>query len=92
MSEPTIKIFSPSKQYIGYFVNPKVEFFPDQEYDFEGNFLDANGKPVEKLEYNPESLPYTAELDGMANIKDKHLHQVYIQRSRPPIKMSGRAQ
>jgi hypothetical protein len=92
MSERTIKIFSPAGQYLGYFVNPKIEFFADSEYDFEGHFLDAKGEVVNKLEYNPEALPYSAELDGMTDVKHNRLCKVYIQRSRPPIKMSGKAE
>jgi hypothetical protein len=89
MSKQTIKIFSPSGQYIGYFTNPKIEFFPDSDYDFEGSFYDAAGELVSRIEYNPQALPYTAELDGMPDLKHTRLHTVYIQHARNPIKMSG---
>lgn len=92
MSEPTIKIFSPSGQYIGYFTNPVIEFFPDADYDFQGTFYDANGTAVSRVEYNPQALPYTAELDGLHDVKHKRLHTVYIQHARNPIKMSGRGE
>ena len=90
MSEPTIKIFSPSGQYIGYFTNPEIEFFPDCDYDFQGPFFDAAGVVVSRVEYNPEALPYTAELDGVNGVEHKRLYNVYIQHARNPIKMSGR--
>ncbi len=92
MSERTIKIFSPSGQYIGYFTNPTIEFFPDSDYDFAGTFHDATGAPVSRVEYNPQALPYTAELDGIADVKHKRLNTVYVQHARNPVKMSGRAE
>ena len=92
MSEQTIKIFSPSGQYVGYFTNPTIEFFPDSDYDFQGSFYDAAGDLVSRIEYNPQALPYTAELDGVPHIKHTRLHNVYIQHARNPIKMSGRGE
>jgi hypothetical protein len=89
MSEQTIKIFSPSGLYIGYFSNPQIEFFPDSDYDFQGTFYDAAGDIIDRVEYNPQALPYTAEIDGMPDVKHKRLHTVFIQHARSPIKMSG---
>jgi hypothetical protein len=90
MSKRSIKIFSPAGQYIGHFIDPTIEFFADSDYDFQGSFYDACGDLVSRVEYNPEALPYTAELDGLQDFKHKKLHTVYIQHARHPIKMSGR--
>ncbi|MDR3616265.1 MAG: hypothetical protein P4L53_22080 [Candidatus Obscuribacterales bacterium] len=90
MAETTVKIFTPARNYVGYFVNPKIDSFPDGEYEIEGRFFDAAGDVVGKIEYNPECLPYVAELDGIKEVKHTRLTNVYIQRGRNPIRMTGK--
>jgi hypothetical protein len=96
MVESTVKIFTPPSQhgrnYVGYFVNPRIEAFPDGDYEIEGRFFDDRGELVGKIEYNPQSLPYTAELDGATDVKHRRLVNVYVQRGRNPIKMTGTAE
>ena len=89
MSEAKVKVFTTSGQSLGYFVNPQLVTFPDGGCEISGHFYDSDNKVPAKIEFNPESLPYTADLSELASSPHKRLTKVYVQRSRQPIRMSG---
>lgn len=88
-SSAKVKIYTPGNQYVGYFLNPEVEEFPENEYNLSGHFFDDQGKLVERLDFNPEALPYNADLSELAGAKHARLVRVYVQRGRQPVRMSG---
>lgn len=89
MSEAKVKVFTTSGQTLGYFVDPQLVSFPDGDYEISGHFYDIDNNLPAKIEFNPESLPYTADLSELPGAEHKRLTKVYVQRSRQPIKMSG---
>lgn len=89
MSDTKVKIYTPANQYVGYFLNPVLEEYPENEYDISGQFYNDNGEVIERLEFNPESLPYNADLSELSGAKHSRMVRVYIQRGRQPVRMSG---
>ncbi len=89
MSETTVNVYKKNGSMLGYFRGPKISQFGSDEYEVHGVFYDAEGALVEKLEFNPQSLPYWAEIKNTPDIKHSQLTNVYIQRSRQPITITG---
>jgi hypothetical protein len=89
MSKTKINVFTASGVLLGYFVDPQVEAFAQGDYEISGCFYDANGQVVGKVEFNPQSVPYFADLSLLDKAKHKRLKNVYVQRGRQPVKMSG---
>ena len=89
MSEIKVKIYTPAGLYVGYFLNPLIEQFPENEYEISGNFFDEKGDPSGKLDFNPEALPYTADMSEVQGSKHVRLVKVYVQRGRQPVRMTG---
>ncbi|HEY9773961.1 MAG TPA: hypothetical protein V6C81_09150 [Planktothrix sp.] len=89
MSDVKIHIYTPAQQYVGYFLNPTIEQFPEGEYEISGRFFEENNTAAQKLEFNPQSMPYTAELLETKGLPHSKLINVYVQRGRQPVKMSG---
>jgi len=74
---------------LGYFREPKISQFGNDEYEVHGVFYDPEGALTEKLEFNPQSLPYWAEIKDAAGAKHSQLTNVYIQRGRQPMTVTG---
>ena len=89
MSDIKVKIYTPANKYVGYFLNPVLDEYPENEFDISGQFHNDNGEPIERLEFNPESLPYNADLSELRDAKHSRMVRVYIQRGRQPVRMSG---
>jgi hypothetical protein len=89
MSEVKVNIYTPAGKHVGFFVNPKVKHYPEGDYDLKGEFFDSDGSRVMKLDFNPQALPYTADLSEVENIPDKKIFRVYVQRGRQPVHMTG---
>ncbi|HEY9677597.1 MAG TPA: hypothetical protein V6C76_06285 [Drouetiella sp.] len=89
MADVKVNIYTPSAQHVGYFLNPEIEAFPDGDYEISGRFFDDVGQPIGKMEFNPEVLPYIADLSDVAGVAHKKLVKVYLQRGRQPVRMSG---
>lgn len=87
MSETVIKVFTPAGKLVGQFVNPTVQMYPEHHYEISGLFVDEAGQPVKKLEFNPQVLPYTLDM----NAEGKHvtLQGGYVQRGRQPVKITA---
>jgi hypothetical protein len=89
MSDIKAKIYTPTGQYVGYLLNPTIEQFPENEYEISGRFFEENGEVSHKLEFNPESVPYSIDLSDVQNLKHSRLINVYVQRGRQPVRMTG---
>jgi hypothetical protein len=86
MTEKKVNIYTPAGNHVGYFVNPQVECLGENDFEIKGEFFDNQGVRVLKLDFNPESLPYSADL---AQSAQGQLKKVYVQRGRQPIVMTG---
>jgi hypothetical protein len=89
MSNVKVNIYTPAGLYVGYFLNPKVDAFPDADYEISGQFFDENGKLVSKMEFNPQALPYVADVSEVQGLAHRKLGNVYLQRGRQPVRMTG---
>jgi hypothetical protein len=84
-----VKIYTPDGRYVGYFVDAAIEAYPEAEYEISGTFFDENGIMTGRLDFNPEALPYTADLSEVEGAKHVRLINVYVQRGRQPVRVSG---
>ncbi len=89
MSDIKVTVYTPTGLYVGHFLNPKVDSFPDADYEISGRFFDENGNLVGKMEFNPQALPYVADLSEVSGVQHRKLNNVYLQRGRQPIRMTG---
>jgi hypothetical protein len=91
MTNAKVKIFKKNGELLGYFQDPEIKAFAQGEYEICGQFLLSDGKPAQKLDFNPQALPYTADLCDLPNAADKTLSLVYVQHARQPISFWGAA-
>lgn len=91
MANSKLNIYSASGTLIGYFTNAdvKIDCFGESEYELTGGFFDAIGQTPLKIDFNPEALPYTADLSEISGLRHRRLRSVYVQRGRQPIKLTG---
>ncbi len=89
MAAENIGIYSPDGRKVGYFENPSVQMLPEHYYIISGRFLDPEGNDFPKVPFNPQVLPYTADLSGCSQCTHKKLVNVYVQRGRQPVEMTG---
>ena len=85
-----VNVYTPKSILVGYFVDPKIESFPDGDYEISGEFHTAEGDKATKVEFNPQALTYNVDLSE-AGLAQKKLHRVYVQRGRQPVVMTGHA-
>jgi hypothetical protein len=86
---PVIKVFTPAGKLVGQFVNAHVDMYPDHHYEISGEFVDENGLPFKKVEFNPQVLPYTLDISSVKQCNHTTLQGGYVQRGRQPVKMTG---
>lgn len=84
-----VKVFTPAGKHVGQFEAPSVDMDPEHFYEVWGYFTDADGRPFEKVEFNPQVLPYVVDISPITKCNHKTLHEVYIQRGRQPIRLTG---
>ena len=89
MSQGIIKVFTPAGRFVGQFVNPQVEMYPDHHYEISGEFADEHGDVMTKIEFNPQSTPYTLDISTLKQCNHSTLHGGYVQRGRHPVRMSA---
>lgn len=89
MAEQTVNIYAPNGARVGYFVNPKIEMYAEHQYIIRGEFRQPDGTAFGKVEFNPQVLPYTADLSTITKCSHEKLVSVYVQRGRQPIEMTG---
>lgn len=89
MGDVKARVSTSQGQTIGYFHNPKVELLCERDFQISGDFRDEHGKRFDKIEFNPEVVPYMVDLSEMSLMNLKSLVKVYVQRGRQPIRMTG---
>lgn len=89
MSEVKALVTTVLGQTIGYFLSPKVENLCDLDYEISGTFVDEEGRAYEKIEFNPEVLPYVVDLSELGSLGFAKLEKTYVQRGRQPVRMTG---
>lgn len=89
MNKIKVNVYSSSGALVGYFVDPQIEVFGQGEYELSGNFFDPAGQVVGKVEFNPQSIPYSADLSLIKKSEHNRLKNVYVQRGHQPVRMSG---
>lgn len=89
MVEGRVNIYKKNGSLVGYFRNPTINKYCDDEYEVTGVFYDPEGHLVERVEFNPQALPYWAEVKDMSGVQHHQLTNVYIQKGRQPIAISG---
>ena len=90
MSDIKVKVSTSCGQVIGFFLNPKVENLCDNDYQVSGSFVDASGRLLDKVEFNPQSVPYSLEVAQMPSLPVKQLEAGYVQHGRQPVVMTAR--
>lgn len=85
--QPVVKVFTPGGKFVGQFVNPKVEMYPEHHYEISGEFVDEHGHLFERVELNPQVLPYTLDISTVKKCAHTTLQGGYISRARHPVKI-----
>ncbi len=85
MSNTIVRVYTAAGRLVGYFIDPQVDIHPDHYFQVTGRFVDADGQPLEKLQFNPQSLPYTLDLSGLKKCEHATVSGGYIQRGRHPV-------
>lgn len=91
MSDVKVNVYTSVGAHVGYFLNPHVQAFPEGDYELSGEFFDENGDRIQKLDFNPQALPYVADLSAVNGLAHTKIENVYVQRGRQPVRMSGNA-
>lgn len=89
MTEAKVNIYTPQGQFVGYFLNPQVKEFQEGDYEIKGEFFDSEGLRISKIDFNPQILPYTADLSEIPDLANERIYRVYVQRGRQPVMMTG---
>lgn len=87
--QPVVKVFTPGGKFVGQFVNPVVAMYPEHYYEISGEFVNEEGHVFEKLEFNPQVLPYTLDISTVKKCGHTTLQGGYIQRGRQPVKITA---
>lgn len=89
MGDVKARVSTPHGQTIGYFVNPTVENLCGQDFEIKGKFVNEEGQLYEKVEFNPQVMPYVIDLSELGMPGLKRLENGYIQRGRQPVCMTA---
>lgn len=89
MAEVKVEIRTPQGVSVGTFKNPLIEMLPEHHYFITGKFFEPDGNAAERVEFNPQVLPYVADISGISKCKHTKLVSIYVQRGRQPVRMTG---
>jgi hypothetical protein len=92
MDSQKIAIYKSNGSPLGYFCQVQVKRFGQDEYSIEGIFYAADGSIPDKMEFNPQALPYWGTVEEGLNINHKNLTNIYIQHGRQPVVMTALGQ
>jgi hypothetical protein len=84
-----VTVYTPGGKVVGYFQNPQVDMDPDHEYQISGEFVEEDGTRHERIEFNPQVLPYTIDISAFKKCNHSTLVRGYIQRGRQPVTMTA---
>mgnify|MGYP003386706829 CR=1 FL=1 len=85
MSDVKARVTTMHGQLIGYFIDPVVVCLCDDDYEIRGAFVDEHGRHYDRIEFNPEVVPYNVDLSQVPGLAVKALTKGYVQRGRQPI-------
>lgn len=88
MSEVKLKVVNSQGNVVGYFVNFQIEQLTSVDYEIKGSFIDSEQIARDRIDFNPESLPYFVDLGPATNFAHKRLGAGFVQRGRQPVVMS----
>lgn len=89
MSDLIVEVLTPEGIKVGSFKNAEVKMLSRHHYLISGHFFEATGQLAEKIEFNPQVLPYIANISQVSQCTHTRLAKVYVQRGRQPIEMIG---
>lgn len=89
MADVVVSVYTPTGVKVGYFKNPVIELFTADHYCLTGHFYDPDGELSDRIEFNPQVLPYLADLSELTDYNHRKVDQVYVQRGRQPVSMTG---
>ncbi len=89
MSESIVRMYTPAGKVVGYFKDPVVDMSPEHYYEIAGEFFVEGGEHPEKVEFNPQMLPYVADISAVKKCPHGTLQGVYVQRGRQPVRVTG---
>lgn len=91
MSEIKVRVSTNNGQLIGYFISPQVEHLCGEDYEVSGTFVDENGRPYDRIEFNPEAVPYELDVSGVQGLRTQRLHCGYVHRGRQPVRITAKS-
>lgn len=89
MAEQAVNLYNPNGDKVGYIKNPTLEMLPEHHYEITGDFYSVDGERYAKVEFNPEVLPYTADISSVSKCGHEQLVRVYVMRGRQPVTVTG---
>ena len=89
MAGARVEVFTPEGLKVGEFIDPAVAMSADHYYSLSGRFINADGTVAERIPFNPEILPYSADISAVQKCQHVTLVRVYVQRGRQPVQMTG---
>jgi hypothetical protein len=84
-----ITVYKSNGSLLGYFRQVQLDRFGKNEYAIKGIFYTADGTVPEKVNFNPQSCPYSGIAEEIAEAAHKQLTNIYIQRGRQPVIMTA---
>lgn len=85
MANTIVRVYTAAGRLVGYFIDPQVDIDPEHYFQVTGKFCDEDGSPLEKVEFNPQALPYTLDLSGIKKCDHATVSRGYVQRGRQPV-------
>lgn len=89
MSDVKARVTTINGQFIGYFVDLKLVCLCQNDFEISGTFLNESGQPYDRIEFNPEVLPYLIDLSQVPGAPHKSLRNGFVQRGRQPVVMTA---
>ncbi len=90
MSEIKVRVSTGNGQLIGYFLSPVVEHLCGEDYEISGTLVDENLRPFDKVEFNPEAVPYLLDVSLVQGLGIQRLQCGYVHRGRQPVRMTAK--
>src|SRR5262249_51317508 len=73
MADVKVNVYTPTGDAVGYFLNPVIKAYPEGDYEVTGEFFDSDGSRVDKLNFNPQALPYSADMSAVQGLAHSKL-------------------
>ena len=87
--KPVITVQTYGGRLVGVIKDAKIDMNPDHEYEVTGTFEMPGGRVVDRVEFNPQVLPYILDITGQNKCSHTSLHMGYVQRGRQPVRITA---